>query len=87
MIRMTDEPKQRRSRAWIGWATIALLVLYPLSVGPAWWVCFRLCESPSAALAFGRVYAPFVRAVNSGDSTLGRIVVWYIGLWMDVPGP
>jgi hypothetical protein len=85
---MSDEPKKRRSRwARVGWAVFTLLVLYPLSVGPAWWVCFRLCESPSAALAFGRVYAPFVWAVNSGDSTFGPIVVWYIGLWMDVPSP
>jgi hypothetical protein len=31
---MSDEPKRRR-RPWIGWALIGLLVLYPLSFGPA----------------------------------------------------
>jgi hypothetical protein len=30
---MSDKPK-KRSRAWIGWALIAALVLYPLSIGP-----------------------------------------------------
>jgi hypothetical protein len=30
---MSDEPK-RRPRAWIGWAVAALIVLYPLSIGP-----------------------------------------------------
>ncbi len=34
---MSDEPIKRRwwSRAWVWWAA-ALLVLYPLSMGPAW---------------------------------------------------
>jgi hypothetical protein len=32
---MSDEPK-KRSRAWIiHWAAVALLVAYPLSMGPA----------------------------------------------------
>ncbi len=35
---MSDEPK-RRSRAWIGWAFVLLLVVvYPLSEGPAIWL-------------------------------------------------
>jgi hypothetical protein len=33
---MSDEPKQR-SQARIGWAALALLVVYPLSSGPALW--------------------------------------------------
>jgi hypothetical protein len=30
---MSDEPK-KRSRAGIGWALVAIFVLYPLSMGP-----------------------------------------------------
>jgi hypothetical protein len=33
---MSDEPK-KQSKRWIGWALLALLVLYPLSMGPAFW--------------------------------------------------
>jgi hypothetical protein len=34
---MSDEPK-KRSGAWIGWALLAFLVLYPASVGPMAWL-------------------------------------------------
>jgi hypothetical protein len=37
---MSDEPK-RRSRAW-GWWAVVLLVLYPLSSGPEFFVASRL---------------------------------------------
>jgi hypothetical protein len=33
---MSDEPK-KRFRGWIGWTAVALFVLYPLSIGPAFW--------------------------------------------------
>ncbi|HEV3298854.1 MAG TPA: hypothetical protein VG055_04410 [Planctomycetaceae bacterium] len=33
---MSDEPKKRGSWGWIGWALLAVFVLYPLSMGPAW---------------------------------------------------
>ena len=36
---MSDEPK--RSRLWIGWALLAAIVLYILSVGPVWWLAFH----------------------------------------------
>jgi hypothetical protein len=34
---MSDEPK-KRSRKWIGWAFVLLVVVYPLSEGPAIWL-------------------------------------------------
>jgi hypothetical protein len=37
---MSDAPK-KRSRAWIGWALVAVFVLYPLSIGPAYWWASR----------------------------------------------
>jgi hypothetical protein len=30
---MSDEPK-KRSRAWLGWSVLLLLIAYPLSMGP-----------------------------------------------------
>jgi hypothetical protein len=39
---MSDGPK-KRSLGWIGcWALVTLLVLYPLSIGPAVWISFAL---------------------------------------------
>jgi hypothetical protein len=39
---MSDEPKKRsrswRSLGWIGWTALALLLVYPLSIGPAVWI-------------------------------------------------
>jgi hypothetical protein len=40
---MSDEPK-KRSRRWIGWTVLALLVLYPLSMGPADALCGWILE-------------------------------------------
>jgi hypothetical protein len=35
---MSDEPQKRRWWGWIGWALLAFLLLYPLSVGPMVWL-------------------------------------------------
>ncbi|HEV8003974.1 MAG TPA: hypothetical protein VGP63_29175 [Planctomycetaceae bacterium] len=71
---MSDEPK-KRSRAWVWMALVAILVLYPLSVGPAAWIVART-DSP-AAYAFTKVaYAP-VRWLTSNSSVLNDVAYRY----------
>jgi hypothetical protein len=59
---MSDEPNIRR-RKWLGWTTLVVLVLYPLSVFPAclvgaWSVEFGLFRSETVAKGIDTLYAP-----------------------------
>jgi hypothetical protein len=65
---MSDEPR-KGSRAWIGWVLIAALVLYPLSMGPAW----------RAAPA---IYAPVVWASEHCEP-FHEAMNWYLRFWGD----
>jgi len=57
---MSDEPKRRsRKWGWIGWALFALLIVYPLSFGPAFWLCAKT-KSPWALLLLGVAYTPLI---------------------------
>jgi hypothetical protein len=86
---MTDKPRKAR-RAWIGWALFAIFaafVLYPLSVGPACWVCDRL-EPKRGWLTktYDAVYAPLGWACDQSD-TVGGIVLLYIHWWATIDEP
>jgi hypothetical protein len=75
---MSDEPK--RSRLWIGWALLAAIVLYILSVGPVWWLAFHYGK-PSKH-TFSAVYRPFVFVRKARP--LRDVTDWYLRVW--VPG-
>jgi hypothetical protein len=65
---MSDEPKKRR-RGWIGWALVALLVLYPISVFPvalvgAWLKHWGLLSHPAFDATTQKVYAPVTWAME-----------------------
>jgi hypothetical protein len=60
---MSDEPKNR-SRAWIGWAPLVMVILYPLSIVPSA-IAFRwlnayhvVADYGSARHALESFYAP-----------------------------
>jgi hypothetical protein len=73
---MSEEPK-KRSRVWIGWTLLALVVLYPLSIGPAWYVCTRT----DGWWVFS-VYRPLFWICK--DGALQSLLVKYLGLWSPV---
>ncbi|HEV8003233.1 MAG TPA: hypothetical protein VGP63_25325 [Planctomycetaceae bacterium] len=56
---MSDEPKKR---SWVRtrWAALALFVLYPLSVGPAWGVVHAIDPKDNGCWGsvFGAIYSP-----------------------------
>ena len=81
---MSDEPK-KRSRAWIGWALIALLVLYILAAGPGLWVCDRL-QSERVIHTYDAIYAPLDWACDQNEF-IGGVMAWYRGRWLATPKP
>jgi hypothetical protein len=75
---MIDEPKQR-SRAWIGWALLAALVLYPLSIGPAVWIVDSL-GIRALTRSYRAFYAPIFWAFDR-SVTVADWVLWYANFW------
>jgi hypothetical protein len=71
-VRWSDEPK-KRSWAWIWWTLIALLVLYPLSMGPA----LRYFHSR----AVWDAYDPLVRICDAWGGPLEYLKRSYNDLW------
>jgi hypothetical protein len=73
---MSDEPKKRRG-AWIWWPVVLLIVLYPLSVGPAMW----LVTSPALDKTVSTIYAPIFWLVGRSDWA-ASVVEWYLHFWL-----
>jgi hypothetical protein len=76
---MSDEPK-KRSRGWILWALFALLVLYPLALGPSMWLMYRMDDGDGKGTAYRAIrqaYAPLIWLEKRSETTR-RAVVWYV---------
>jgi hypothetical protein len=75
---MSDEPKKRRSWGWIGWALVALPILYVLSIGPLETLARHgYIDSETVRPA----YAPVIWLRD--NSTVGRrLIDRYMRLWM-----
>jgi hypothetical protein len=59
-------------------ALIAVLVGYPLSFGPACWVCSRVRESSFLLDVAGFFYSPILRAWwHSDPRIIGNVIAWY----------
>jgi len=75
---------RRRSERWDdspAVALIAVLVGYPLSFGPACWVCSRVPESSYLLDVAGFFYSPILRAWWSADpGTTGNLIAGYANL-------
>lgn len=71
---MSEE--KHKSRAWIWWAAIAVLALYPLSIGPA----MLLAEYLGGAPLVLAVYSPILATIRR-CRPIGEIVLWYLKLW------
>jgi hypothetical protein len=67
---MIDEPN-KRSRAWMGWALLALLVLYPLSVGPVAFTTGIITGRRPGGLVFEVLYTP-LESIAQAVPAVGR---------------
>jgi hypothetical protein len=72
---MSEGPKKRPwwSRLWIWWAVPALLVLYLLSSGPAWWVSVRFGSQEPINI----IYFPLDWTIENNVPVLGDAILWY----------
>ncbi|HEV3298856.1 MAG TPA: hypothetical protein VG055_04420 [Planctomycetaceae bacterium] len=75
---MSDEPKKRRPKGWIGWAFLVLL-MYPLSVGPVTALLERV-NSPTLWHAYPVAYSPLWWASGSSES-LTTLLIDYVFWW------
>ena len=76
---MADDPKsKRRSPFGPVFAVVVLLVLYPLSYGPAWWL---IMNGYISASVFSAVYTPIYWLAENWE-WFGDLLRWYIALWV-----
>jgi hypothetical protein len=74
---MSDEPK-KRPWGWIGWAGLAVAILYPVSWGPA-----ALLESRQERSneVFDTIYAP-INWARANSRTIDNWASWYAVVWI-----
>jgi hypothetical protein len=80
---MSDEPKKRSLMRWLLWRALFILVLYPLSSGPAAWLMEHSGAGPAGAIVYMTVYRP-IFALGSLSDTANEAFEGYIGLWIDI---
>jgi hypothetical protein len=82
---MSHEPK-KRSWPWVPWSLLAIFVLYPLSIGPAFW--WANAEGPYFFFdrweTLARVYAPLFWLAGRCDC-VGNAMLWYMERFSDWP--
>jgi hypothetical protein len=82
---VTANRKQPSAGFWITVALVAVLVGYPLSVGPAFWIKSRLpWELEFAHDAFLIFYSPLY-AVANRSQTVARGMAWWMCLFSADP--
>jgi hypothetical protein len=75
-----DGPK-KKTRVWGWWLAVILLVVYPLSIGPAFWVCqVAGPENRATKITYFVVYGPLLM-VCSRVPPLKNLATWYVSLW------
>jgi hypothetical protein len=81
---MSDEPK-KRPRAWIGWTALVLFVLYPLSMGPVWWLDDHFGPWGSGIVSGPQftAYAPLFW-LGERFPSFGNALHWYVHLWSNI---
>jgi hypothetical protein len=78
---MSDSRKKPGAAFWTVVVLFAVLVVYPLTFGPACWVCSRVPESIPPWEAADFFYAPILRAWWHADpGTVSNVLAWYANL-------
>jgi hypothetical protein len=67
---------------WITVALVVVLVGYPLSIGPAWWMTCKMGHSKRMNATFDTIYAPVLLANENGPGWLHQAIWWYVTLWL-----
>ncbi len=77
---MSDEPKRRSRSLIFCWVFLALLLLYPLSIGPAVWISFALGQP---AHWIDRPYRPVLWLAFQSE-TSNTILYEYMNLYSTI---
>ena len=79
---MTDT---RKKLGWPFWTTITLLVVvaYPLSVGPVWWILGQR-DWPEWMNTFEQVFYWPLGWLMGNSPLLTEWMLWYMRLWIPV---
>jgi hypothetical protein len=81
---MSDARKKPGAVFWIVVVLIAVFVVYPLSFGPACWVCSRVPGAVALWEIADFFYAPILRVWWSGDpGTISDSIAWYANVGAD----
>src|SRR5437762_10096797 len=75
-----SEQKKPGVAVWIIVALLAAVVAYPLSFGPACWVCSRVPETSALWEMTDFVYTPLLWGWYDGPRSVSRAIEWYANL-------
>jgi len=75
---MAGHRKEPIAGFWLTVALVAVLVVYPLSFGPACWLAKREIIRYQDVW---RAYHPVVRAIWDGPAWIRDSIEWYAALW------
>ena len=70
-----------KPRHFIPVMVLALLIAYPLSIGPVNWWFLEHGDRVPVPDWVRVLYAP-LRAANNNSQTVQRVLDWYNGIWM-----
>ena len=75
--------KKRRGGWWVLWCAVALMLAYPLSPGPAYWLYFNTGELPWVESTLQTIYWPLSRLLlNAPDFVVdayNTYHIWWVG--------
>jgi hypothetical protein len=75
-VRLVNRRKKRSATFWVTLLVLAVLVGYPLSFGPAFWLYSRLMTTPIGHFA-NRFYHPIILTWRSGPEWIAGPIGWY----------
>jgi hypothetical protein len=78
---MTTSRKRPTAAFWITVALVAVLVGYPLSFGPAWWLTHQDWCPDGVYFAYLDIYRPLRRLRVDGPYPIHEVISWYANLW------
>src|SRR5262245_14362028 len=77
---MADHQKRRR-KFWIAVVVVAVLLGYPLSMGPAAWLVWQDWTPEWSDRAYRGLYFPILHLARVGPKPVYNVLDWYVGLW------
>jgi hypothetical protein len=83
---MADKPDGKWFGRWLTppWTAMVVLVLYPLSMGPVWWLSDRFDLWTGIATGPQFIfYAPVIWICGTCP-LLAEALHWYVGLWANI---